>query len=49
MSSISQMADTSRLPPSLWAATAQETFSAEPLEGSHTFDIAIIGGGFAGL
>ena len=38
-----------RLPPSLWAATAQETFSGHALEGDHRFDIVIFGGGFTGL
>ena len=49
MNGISPMADPARLPPSLWAATAEETFSAAPLAGTHSFDIAIVGGGFAGL
>ena len=43
------MADVTRLPPSLWAATAQETFSGHALEGDHRFDIVIVGGGFTGL
>lgn len=43
------MADTSRLPPSLWAATAEETWSGTGLEGEHRFDMVIVGGGFTGL
>ncbi len=43
------MADTSRLPPSLWAATAEETWSGAALEGEQHFDIVIVGGGYTGL
>ncbi len=43
------MADRSRLPPSLWAATAEEKFNGEQLAGEHRFDICIVGGGFTGL
>jgi glycine/D-amino acid oxidase-like deaminating enzyme len=49
MSMQSPMADPSRLPPSLWAATAEETFDGVVLEGQHHFDICIVGGGFTGL
>lgn len=43
------MADRARLPPSLWAATAEPAPDTPPLEGEHRFDIAIVGGGFTGL
>ncbi len=43
------MADPTRLPPSLWAATAEETFAGSAISGQHRFDICIIGGGFTGL
>jgi glycine/D-amino acid oxidase-like deaminating enzyme len=43
------MADPARLPPSLWAATAEEKFSSAVLEGEHGFDICIVGAGFTGL
>jgi glycine/D-amino acid oxidase-like deaminating enzyme len=49
MISISPMADPARLPPSLWAATAGESFAGSPISGAHTFDICIIGGGYTGL
>jgi glycine/D-amino acid oxidase-like deaminating enzyme len=49
MSKLSPMADPSRLPPSLWAATAEETFKGAVLEGQHSFDVCIVGGGFTGL
>lgn len=49
MTQTSPMADISRLPPSLWAATAVEAFSGNTLEGEHKFDIVIVGGGFTGL
>jgi len=49
MQKISPMADPSRLPPSLWAATAEEAFEGVPLEGEHRFDILVVGGGFTGL
>jgi glycine/D-amino acid oxidase-like deaminating enzyme len=37
------------LPPSLWAATAEENFAGEVFEGETTTDVAIVGGGFCGL
>jgi glycine/D-amino acid oxidase-like deaminating enzyme len=37
------------LPPSLWAATADENFAGDVFEGDATTDVAIIGGGFCGL
>lgn len=49
MAQVSPMADVTRLPPSLWATTAQETFSGHALEGEHRFDMVIVGGGFTGL
>lgn len=45
----SPMADPARLPPSLWAATAEPAPETEPLAGTHDCDIAIVGGGFTGL
>ena len=45
----SPMADPARLPPSLWAATAEPAPDLEPLDGERICDIAIVGGGFTGL
>ncbi|MGI9412877.1 MAG: NAD(P)/FAD-dependent oxidoreductase, partial [Hyphomicrobiales bacterium] len=45
----SPMADPARLPPSLWAASAEAAVETGPLEGTETCDIAIVGGGFTGL
>ncbi|MGI9413481.1 MAG: NAD(P)/FAD-dependent oxidoreductase, partial [Hyphomicrobiales bacterium] len=42
-------ADPARLPPSLWAASAEAAVETGPLEGTETCDIAIVGGGFTGL
>ena len=43
------MADPARLPPSLWAATAEPAPELDPLEGERICDVAIVGGGFTGL
>lgn len=43
------MAALDALAASHWAATAKETFSAPPLTGEHTVDVAIIGGGILGV
>lgn len=37
------------LPPSLWAATAKESFDGEALSDRITVDVLVIGGGFCGL
>jgi glycine/D-amino acid oxidase-like deaminating enzyme len=39
----------SELPNSLWAATAPEAPRDPSLEGNHTADVCVIGGGFTGL
>ncbi|MGI9372369.1 MAG: NAD(P)/FAD-dependent oxidoreductase [Hyphomicrobiales bacterium] len=46
---ISAMSDPSRLPPSLWAATAIDGPEYHSLAGEITCDIAIVGAGFTGL
>lgn len=45
----SDLCDPKPLPPSLWAATADETFAGEAFEGDMTTDVALVGGGFTGL
>ncbi len=41
--------DTTSLPPSLWAATAEAGPACPVLEGRESADVAIVGGGFTGL
>ena len=43
------MTETPPLPPSLWAATAPPGPETEPLRGTATADVAVIGGGYSGL
>jgi glycine/D-amino acid oxidase-like deaminating enzyme len=38
-----------RLPGSLWAATAPSSSNYPPLEGEHSAEICVVGGGFTGL
>lgn len=41
--------DSPSLPPSLWAATAEPAPSCPPLRGDSRAEVAVVGGGFAGL
>jgi hypothetical protein len=41
--------DSPTLPPSLWAATAEPAPLCPPLRGESRTDVAVVGGGFAGL
>lgn len=49
MTTLSPMADPARLPPSLWAATAEAGSDTPPWEGEGTADIVVVGGGYTGL
>jgi glycine/D-amino acid oxidase-like deaminating enzyme len=46
---MTRLANSSALPPSLYAATAVPPLELPPLEADHDVPVAIIGGGFAGL